>query len=67
MKTQFVTDNKGNKVAVIIPIDDYNKIVEGLEELDDIKLYDKAKKEPHVFVDAEEAFKEIEEGRVNEI
>lgn len=60
MKTQFVTDNNGNKVAVIIPIDDYNKIVEDLEELDDIKLYDIAKKDKQVFLDAEEAFKEIE-------
>ncbi|MBC7589324.1 MAG: hypothetical protein H7178_13295 [Chitinophagaceae bacterium] len=44
MKTQFVTDNNGNKTAVLLPIKDYKKILEELEELEDIRLFDKAKK-----------------------
>ena len=43
MKTQFVTDNNGKKTAVLLPIKDYQKILEDLEELEDIRLYDKAK------------------------
>jgi len=43
MKTQFITDNKGNKVSVILPIREYKKMIEELEELEDIKLYDEAK------------------------
>ena len=43
MKTQFVTDNNGKKTAVLLPIKDYRKILEDLEEVEDIRLYDKAK------------------------
>lgn len=43
MKTQFITDDKGNKVSVILPIREYKKMIEELEELEDIKLYDEAK------------------------
>ena len=32
MSTQFVTDNNGNKLAVILPINEYNKMVDDLEE-----------------------------------
>lgn len=45
MKTQFVTDDHGKKLAVILPIEDYEKMVEELEDLEDIRLYDEAKKE----------------------
>jgi PHD/YefM family antitoxin component YafN of YafNO toxin-antitoxin module len=45
MKTQFVTDDHGKKLAVILPIKDYEKMVEELEDLEDIRLYDEAKKE----------------------
>ncbi len=61
MRTQFVIDDHGKKLAVILPIKDYNKMVDDLEELEDIKLYDKAKKDKQEFIDAEQAFEEIEE------
>ena len=45
MKTQFVTDNYGKKVAIILPIKDYKKMIEELEDIEDVRLYDEAKKE----------------------
>jgi hypothetical protein len=45
MKTQYITDDQGKKVAVILPIKDYQKIIEELEDLEDIRLYDEAKAE----------------------
>jgi hypothetical protein len=63
MKTQFITDDQGNKLAVILPIKDYQKIISDLEELEDIRLYDASKKVEQEFIDAEQAFKEIEESR----
>jgi PHD/YefM family antitoxin component YafN of YafNO toxin-antitoxin module len=45
MKTQFITNDHGKKLAVILPIKDYQKLVEELEDLEDIRLYDEAKKE----------------------
>ncbi|MCD4676375.1 MAG: hypothetical protein K8S18_10330 [Desulfobacula sp.] len=45
MKTQYITDDRGNKLAVILPIKDYNELIENSEELENIRLYDEAKKE----------------------
>lgn len=33
MKKQYITDDDGNKVAVIIPINEYNKLIETLEKV----------------------------------
>lgn len=63
MKKQFVTDDHGKKLAVILPIKEYNKMVDDLEDLEDVKLYDAAKKGDQEFIDAEQAFREIEEKR----
>lgn len=41
---QYITDNKGKKLSVVLSIKDYQKIMEELEELEDIRLYDQAKK-----------------------
>jgi PHD/YefM family antitoxin component YafN of YafNO toxin-antitoxin module len=64
MSTQFITDNHGKKLAVILPIKEYNKMLDELEELEDIKLYDKAKDSEQVFIDVDQAFKEIEDGHI---
>ena len=66
MKTQFVIDDHGKKLAVILPIKEYNKMVDDLEELEDIRLFDAAKKGKQEFMDADQAFREIEETRRNE-
>lgn len=43
METQFITDDQGKKLAVILPITEYQKILADLEEVADIKLYDEVK------------------------
>lgn len=63
MRTQFVTDDNGKKLAVILPIKEYNKMVEELEELEDIKLYDEAKKANEPSIPIDDAFKMIEAKR----
>lgn len=63
MQTQYITDHNGNKVAVILPIADYQKMIEDLEEMEDIKLYDEAKKETDQSLPAEEVFNMIEKER----
>ena len=45
METQFLTDEKGNRTAVVSPIKIYNKLIEKLEDLEDVRLYDEAKRE----------------------
>ncbi len=63
MKTQFVTNEKGKKVAVILPIEQYQKMIEELEEAEDIRMYDKAKAEGGESIPMEEAFMMIEKKR----
>ncbi len=60
MATQFITDSKGKKIAVILPIEDYNKMIEDLEDIDDVRLYDEVKQLNEPSIPIEEAFKLIE-------
>lgn len=60
MKTQFITNDSGKKLAVILPISKYRKMLEELEELDDIKAYDEAKKDKEPSIPIDEAFEMIE-------
>ena len=43
---QYVTDEDGQKKSVLLPIDEWEAIREALEELDDIRAYDEAKRDP---------------------
>lgn len=64
METQFLTDEKGNRTAVLLPIKKYNKLIEKLEDLEDVRLYDEAKREDDGYrISLEDAFKIIEEKR----
>jgi hypothetical protein len=42
---QFITDNDGNKISAVISMGEFNAIMEELEDIEDVKLYDEAKKE----------------------
>ncbi len=60
---QYITDNSGKKISVILPIKNFKFIMDELDELEDIRMYDasKASKEPSIPID--EAFKMIEAKR----
>jgi PHD/YefM family antitoxin component YafN of YafNO toxin-antitoxin module len=60
---QYITDNKGKKISVVLPMKDFKAIMEELEELEDIKLYDEAKKPNETSIPIDEAFKMIEAKR----
>ena len=38
-----MTDEKGNKISIVIPLKEYKRILEDLEELEDIRLFDEVK------------------------
>jgi hypothetical protein len=42
---QYITDEEGKKLSVVLPMDEFEQIIEELDELEDIRLYDEAKKE----------------------
>lgn len=48
MKTvhpQYIKDAEGKKSLVVLSAKEFDALIEELEDLDDIKLYDEAKKE----------------------
>lgn len=42
---QYIKDTNGKKSLVILPAKEFDSIMEGLEEIEDVNLYDEAKKE----------------------
>jgi hypothetical protein len=60
---QIVKDKKGKTVAVQIPVNQYKKLLELAEEMEDIKAYDKAIKRKHDYVPFNTAVKELKAKR----
>jgi len=60
---QYITDSAGKKISVVLPMKDFKAIMEELEELEDIKLYDEAKKSNEPSIPIDDAFKMIEAKR----
>lgn len=57
---QYLVDASQKTTAVLININEWNCVLEALEELDDIRAYDAAKLHPQDFVDFEDAVNAIE-------
>jgi hypothetical protein len=60
---QFITNKEGEKIAVVIAVDEYAKILEQLEELEDIRAYDEAKASGETPIPLQQALDEIERNR----
>lgn len=56
MKNQYVTDGRGQKIAIILPIKDYEKMMDNLDEYACIVAYDKAKARKQEFFPANDVF-----------
>jgi PHD/YefM family antitoxin component YafN of YafNO toxin-antitoxin module len=63
LQPQYITDNTGKKISVVLPLEDFKAIMEELEALEDIKLYDEAKKSNEPSIPIDDAFKMIEAKR----
>ena len=64
---EFVIDENLNKKAVIVPYIEWEKILSILEEFEDIVLYDRVKKDKDSIISFEQALKEIETGKIDEV
>ena len=61
---KYITDEKGNKNAVVLPIKEYDKLFEELEDAADVRAYDEAIKNDDGYrINIDEAFKKIEAKR----
>lgn len=43
LQEQYLTDREGNRVKVVLDMEQFQQMLEKLEELDDIRTYDAAK------------------------
>lgn len=66
IQPNYITDEKGKKISAVLRIKDFENLLERVMELEDIRLYDKAKKDKSKSISIEDAFKEIEAKRVKE-
>lgn len=60
---RYITDEQGNRVAVILNIEQYETLLDAAEELDDIRAFDEAKASGDEAIPFEQAVREIEQGR----
>lgn len=62
---EYIVDENLNRKSVVLPYAEWKNIVEEMEELDDIRAYDRAKNETQdEVVPFEQAVKEIKNGKV---
>ena len=59
---EYVVDKKKHPKAVLLPLPEWEKVVDELEELDDIRAYDKAKSAANDSIPFDQAVREIQEG-----
>jgi PHD/YefM family antitoxin component YafN of YafNO toxin-antitoxin module len=62
-KERYVVDEQGQSVGVILGVEEYEKIVEELEELASIRAFDSAKASNDETIPFEQAIIEIEQER----
>ena len=63
LKERYVTDEKGNRTAVLLDIADFERVLNALEELESLRAYDAAKVSEDEVIPFEQAVAEIERNR----
>ena len=63
LKERFIVDENGRRIGVLLDIEDYQKLLEELEELEAIRAYDAAKASGDEVLPLEQALAEIEKDR----
>jgi hypothetical protein len=60
---RFIVDENGQRIGVLLEIEDYQRLLEELEELETIRAYDAAKASGDEVLPLEQALAEIEKDR----
>ncbi len=63
LKEKYVTDHLGNRIGVFLDIEEYQKLLEDIEELETIRAYDNAISSDDDEIPFEVAISEIENSR----
>jgi hypothetical protein len=62
-KERFIVDENGQRIGVLLDIEDYQRLLGELEELEAIRAYDAAKASGDAVLPLEQALAEIEQDR----
>jgi PHD/YefM family antitoxin component YafN of YafNO toxin-antitoxin module len=62
-KERYIVDENGQRVGVVLDIEDYRRLLEELEELEAIRAYDVAKASGDEVVPLDQALAEIDKDR----
>jgi len=60
IKERYLVDNDGNRIGVVLDIEDYHRLLQEIEELDCIRAYDASKASGDEVIPFEQAVTEIE-------
>jgi len=60
---QYITDDTGKRISVILPVKEFKTLMDLLDDIEDIRLYDEAMAVSEPSVPIDEAFKIIEDIR----
>ena len=63
LKEQYLTDNQGNRVGVLIGLEAYKRLLGALEELESLRAYDAAVVARDAAIPFEQAVEEIRRDR----
>lgn len=60
---RYVTDGAGNRIGIILTLDEYSQLMKAAEELDAIRAFEQAKASGDEAIPFEQAVSEIEQRR----
>jgi PHD/YefM family antitoxin component YafN of YafNO toxin-antitoxin module len=68
VEARYIVDENGKRVSVILPIEEYERLIAELEELEDARAADEVRaaiaRGEDEFIPFDQAMQEIEEGKV---
>jgi len=65
IKERYLVDENGNRVAVVLDIAEYDRMLAELEELEDVRAFDNAKASGEKPIPIEDALDEIKRKRAS--
>jgi len=60
---RFIVDDSGQRIAVVLEVEEYERLLRASEELDDLRAYDRAKDTSDDVIPFDQAVREIESSR----
>jgi hypothetical protein len=63
LQERYVTDHEGNRIGVFLGMEEYQHLLDRLEEMEDIQAYDESKATGGEVIPFDQAMAEIDQNR----